>query len=95
MIGFALPPSRFAASGFAPLLRCGKRPAELAILVFTCTTTVAVFWEFFEFSLDAILGTGFQNSIGDTLKDIVLAMLGAMVVLMWFHGKLKQEPASG
>jgi hypothetical protein len=66
-----------------PLLRCGSTRVELSILIFASATTVGVLWEFFEYALDEALGTAFQTSIGDTLKDIFLAMLGSIIVIIW------------
>ena len=66
-----------------PVLRCGSTRVELAALIFASATTVGVLWEFFEYVLDAAFGTGFQGSIGDTLKDILLAMLGSLTVIIW------------
>jgi hypothetical protein len=46
------------------------------ILVFTTTCTVAVFWEFAEFSLDATFGTRSQAGLVDTMSDLFFGVLG-------------------
>jgi len=62
-LGWILPPGRFL----------------LFVLIFSLVTTGAVFWEFFEWSVDTIMGTAMQPSIGDTMKDLLLGQLGATV----------------
>ena len=49
------------------------------VLIFSLVTTGAVFWEFFEWSVDTIMGTSMQPSIGDTMKDLLLGQIGATV----------------
>jgi len=51
----------------------------LFVLVFSLVTTGAVFWEFFEWTLDTIMGTRMQPSLGDTMKDLLLGQFGAIV----------------
>ena len=53
------------------------------LLVFTATCTVAVFWEFAEFTLDATLGTFSQAGVVDTMSDLFFGVLGAGVFIAW------------
>jgi hypothetical protein len=46
------------------------------ILVFTLVATIAVFWEFGEFSIDQILGTNVQVSLQNTMQDLFMGLLG-------------------
>ena len=62
-LGWILPPGRLL----------------LFILIFSLVTTGAVFWEFFEWSADTLMGTRMQPSIGDTMKDLLLGQFGAIV----------------
>ena len=62
-LGWILPPGRLL----------------LFVLIFSLVTTGAVFWEFFEWSADTIMGTRMQLSIGDTMKDLLLGQFGAIV----------------
>lgn len=62
-IGWLLPPRRLL----------------LFVLIFSLVTTGAVFWEFFEWTVDTIMGTTMQVSMGDTMKDLLLGQLGAIV----------------
>jgi hypothetical protein len=47
------------------------------ILVFTLVATIAVFWEFGEFSIDQVLGTNVQLSLQNTMQDLFMGLLGA------------------
>jgi hypothetical protein len=47
------------------------------VLVFTLVATVAVFWEFAEFLLDHWLGTDLQVSLPNTMRDLLMGILGA------------------
>ena len=62
-LGWILPPGRLL----------------LFVLIFSLVTTGAVFWEFFEWSLDKLIGTMNQRSITDTMKDLLLGQCGAAV----------------
>lgn len=53
----------------------------LVILVFLLTSTTTIFWEFFEWSLDYFIGLHMQVSLDDTLLDMLLGILGAIVML--------------
>jgi hypothetical protein len=52
------------------------------ILVFTSTCTVALFWEFGEFTLDQVFGTFSQPSLRDTFSDLLFGTLGAAVFIL-------------
>jgi hypothetical protein len=47
--------------------------------VIGAVAVIAIAWEVFEFVCDAWLGTQFQKSIGDTIKDQVLGVAGGTV----------------
>jgi hypothetical protein len=51
------------------------------IFAFTLTCTVATLWEFGEFVSDRNLGTHLQESIPETIGDLALGLLGAIIVL--------------
>lgn len=46
------------------------------ILVTSLVATGAVFWEVYEWLSDRYLGTYFQPDLDDTMKDLVLGLLG-------------------
>lgn len=63
-------------------------------VIITATVTIAVWWEFYEFISDYFLGTLMQPSIADTMKDLCMGMLGAVVlsIVMIYRTKKPQSP---
>lgn len=59
-----------------------------ALLVMGGTCAVAVFWEFGEYLNDALLGSRSLGTVGDTLGDIFLGLLGGggLVGRWWLAG---------
>jgi hypothetical protein len=53
------------------------------VLVFTSVTTIAVFWEFGEYLLDRFLGTDLQVSLPNTMKDLLMGILGAGTLVLY------------
>ena len=53
------------------------------VLVLTSVTTIAVFWEFGEFLLDWFLGTDLQVSLPNTMKDLLMGILGAGTLVLY------------
>lgn len=51
------------------------------IFAFTLTSTIATLWELGEFISDRYVGTHLQESVPETIGDLALGMLGAMIVL--------------
>lgn len=51
------------------------------IFAFTLTATIATLWELGEFILDRYVGTHLQESVPETIGDLALGLLGAMIVL--------------
>lgn len=51
----------------------------LMIFLLTCTTTI--FWEFIEWTMDELLQFSSQVSLDDTLLDMLLGILGAVVMI--------------
>jgi hypothetical protein len=51
------------------------------IFAFTSTATVATLWELGEFISDKYFGTHLQESIPETIGDLALGLLGAIIVL--------------
>ena len=52
-----------------------------AILVGSLTTSAAVVWEFAEFTLDSVAGSNVQVSLANTMQDMAMGMLGAVVMI--------------
>lgn len=59
------------------------------LLILTSTATVAVFWEFGEYLAEVFFGLRLQNGIGDTMKDLALGMIGAIIFIRLFLQKKK------
>lgn len=74
----------FAARG---LVRAPD-PIVRVLLLFALAGTVAVFWEFAEWASDHFLGTACQLSLGDTLLDLFMGLIGGLA------GLLPQLPAA-
>lgn len=61
-----------------------------AYLISTSVVVAAVLWEFYEFLHDQMYGSKFQPSIADTMKDLLLGMLGG-ITFCWLYLKLKLD----
>ncbi len=53
------------------------------VLVLGFTALVTIAWEFFEHFTDTCLGTNFQSTVIETLKDMAVGLLGAAPVAFW------------
>ena len=51
--------------------------------VFTSVATIAVFWEFGEFTIDHVLGKNVQVSLANTMQDLLIGILGALTVVVY------------
>jgi hypothetical protein len=60
------------------------KPSRLAIdlLAFGLTCAAALFWEFGEFIADQVKGTRVQRGLGNTMRDLFLGTLGAIVFII-------------
>jgi len=65
----------------------GELPALVqTIFAFTCTGTTIIFWELYENAFDFLLGTHMVRGLEDTIVDMVLGLLGALVVSVLYRG---------
>jgi len=55
------------------------------IFAFTCTGTTIILWEFYENILDYFLHTHMVLGLFDTLKDMVVGLLGALVFTLFYR----------
>jgi hypothetical protein len=53
------------------------------LLSFGLTCSIALFWEIVEFSSDTFLGTTVQTSNANTMRDLILGVVGALVFLIF------------
>ena len=55
------------------------------IFAFTCTGTTIIFWEFYENLLDLFFGTHMVRGLEDTIVDMLLGLLGALVFTLLYR----------
>ena len=66
-----------------------------ALFAFSFSLAAGGVWEIYEYSMDCTFGTRYQgDGIHDTMKDIILDALGALVfaLLLYFQGKHRFQP---
>ena len=64
----------------------GDVPLSVQILfAFTCTGTTVVLWEFYENIVDYFAGTHMVLGLTDTLKDMFLGLLGALILSVFYR----------
>jgi hypothetical protein len=83
----------FVSRCFRALPRKGIRSSRLVVLEFiligSLTATAAVLWEFTEFTLDQIAGSHVQVSLANTMQDMALGILGAVVLIAFRARQLR------
>lgn len=80
-------------------------PAFIAIFAFCFAVTLGVFWEVYEFSFDGLLGLNMQKfmladktplvgraALADTMKDLIVDMIGAGAVCLLGFLVMRQRP---
>lgn len=55
------------------------------LLALTCTGTTTVLWEFYEFMMDAYFGKHMMLGLTDTLKDMLMGLLGALALSLFYR----------
>jgi len=64
----------------------GGIPISIQMLLsFTCTGTTIILWEFYENLFDFFFGTHMVRGLGDTILDMFLGLLGALVLSTFYH----------
>lgn len=75
-------------------------PIFVVIVAFCFALTLGVFWEFFEFGADRLLGYNmqkfrmpWQDGLVDTMEDLIVDALGALVACIggWMYMKKKKD----
>ena len=51
------------------------------LLIGSLTATAAVFWEFFEFTLDQLFNSNIQISLQNTMKDLAMGVIGSIAFI--------------
>jgi hypothetical protein len=65
------------------------------LLSFGLTCSVALFWEIVEFSSDTFFGTNVQLSNANTMRDLILGVIGALVFLIFRRFSLRKMSDPG
>ncbi|MBN9691845.1 MAG: hypothetical protein J0M24_16510 [Verrucomicrobia bacterium] len=66
---------------FASLPAARSPSWVLYLLTFAWACTIAVFWEIAEFASDQFRGTSIQQSVPETMLDLLFGVLGALTTL--------------
>ena len=71
------------------------KPLARSFIAFCAAATVAVFWEFAEFSSGELLGAYSQLSLKETMGDLFMGCLGAGAYLLAAGLMRRMKPRSG
>lgn len=78
--------------------KLGVSAGMMAFLTFSVSMMVAAVWEVIEFTIDVTYGASMQHGNADTMKDIILAMVGSLVATVaayWQHRWPESSPLKG
>ena len=69
--------------------RINTPPIFASILIFSFSVSIGALWEIFEFTLDILIHSGLQKGLVDTIQDISINVLGALLISIagYFHIK--------
>ena len=63
----------------------GDIPALIQVLfAFTCTGTTIILWVFYENAFDYLFGTTMVRGLEDTIVDMFIGMMGALVLTLFY-----------
>lgn len=66
----------------------GGIPLPIQVLfAFSCTGTTTILWEFYENILDFFVGTHMVRGLEDTLMDLLMGLLGALILSIFYKHK--------
>ncbi|PIN94654.1 hypothetical protein COU53_02630 [Candidatus Pacearchaeota archaeon CG10_big_fil_rev_8_21_14_0_10_30_48] len=69
--------------------KINANPLIISFLTFSFAVAMGTVWEILEFALDTFFGFNFQKSLLDTMKDLSINMLGAMLVSIVGYSYIK------
>lgn len=64
------------------------------VFIFVFSLATSGFWEICEFTVDNVLGSDTQRAatgVFDTMKDIIVALLGNILFLVWYYYETKHS----
>ena len=84
-----------------PNVRLHMAPGFVALFAFMFAVSVGAIWEIFEFTMDSLVGTNMQkpmlgdeSGLTDTMFDLIVDTLGAMVIALIGYAYMKQNTRS-
>ncbi len=66
-------------------------PFVIAMFAFSFAISIGVLWEVFEFGMDQLFGLNMQPSATDTMGDLILDSLGALVTAAAGYAYIKKQ----
>lgn len=69
--------------------RIGKNPFLAAAIVFSLSLSLATLWQLFEFVLDTLIHSGLQKNLADTMQNISINTLGALLMAIAGYNQIK------
>ncbi len=69
--------------------RINTNPLLAAILIFSFALALATLWEIFEFTLDLLIHSGLQKNLIDTMQDLSISTLGALLVSIAGYNQIR------
>jgi hypothetical protein len=69
--------------------RINTNPLLAAILIFALALSFATLWEILEFTLDTLIHSGLQKGLLDTMQDLSINVLGALLVSVAGYNSIK------
>lgn len=64
----------------------GDIPSLIQVLLaFSCTGTTIILWEFYENAFDYLFGTSMVRGLEDTIMDMFIGMMGALVLTLFYR----------
>ncbi len=70
--------------------RINTNPILAAILIFAMATSLATLWQIFEFTLDTIIHSGLQKNLQNTMQDLSINTLGALLVSIAGYNQIRK-----
>lgn len=69
-------------------------PLLIAFFSFCAAVTAGVFWEFFEFGMDQFFGLTMQHGNSDTMKDLIVDAIGALIISVFGYLYFRNQQGS-
>lgn len=67
------------------------KPGFVALFAFMFALGIGALWEIFEFTMDSLFGLNMQKSASDTMWDLIVDAIGALVIAMLGYSWLKHK----